>query len=166
MRAVVGGEYGRVNRVGSGDGLRLGDERAFGAIAHRHADLEYAVGAFCGEVQISLAVALCRIRCPHLPLRPGHIAHMQHLPEVFHRRTWMRHAQHVVVGHVEMRAVVAEGHAGIEVVRGIDIQRTVEYMCGRVGGVEVGDQRCGNGGARQRLQISGLQFIGHARTCA
>jgi hypothetical protein len=49
--------------------------------------------------------------------------------------------QDVAVPHVEVIPLVVLGDPGLDVVRGIDVEPAVEYVCSRVGGEHVGDDR-------------------------
>ncbi len=151
--AVVVVEHRRVDRIGARDGLGFGDERTFGVVGGRHADAEQAIGLLGREVQVIAALPAGGVRRPHLPVRPGHVAHMQGDAAVDRRALGRIHPQHVIVLHDEMAAVVVEGRAAIDVVGRIEVQAPVEHVRGRVGGIEAGDQRRGNRAGGQAFQF-------------
>ena len=154
-------EHRRIDRIAAFDRLRLGHEGTGRVLADGDADLEDAVRALGREVQVVLAVLAGGIRRPHLALGPGHVLHVEGDAVVHGLRAGMLEREDVVVLHREMVAVVVEGDAGLDVVRGIDVDPAVEDVGGRVGGIDVRDERSGDGARLQLLYAFGVDDFGH-----
>ena len=78
---------------------------------------------------------------------------MQRRAAVHHFTVRGVHAQDVVIDHPEMAALVVERRACIDVVRGIDVQPPLEHVRRWIGGVDVRDQRLGDGAGGEVLQV-------------
>ena len=70
---------------------------------------------------------------------------------VGHRASDRVHRKHVIVAHGEVAAEIVGAHAGVDVVRRIDEDLSVEDVRGWVGGVDVLDERL-----REELRRVGL----------
>ena len=76
---------------------------------------------------------------------------------VGHRTSDRVHRKHVIVAHGEVAAEIVGAHAGVDVVRRIDEDLSVEDVRGRVGGVEIPDE-----GLREELRRVGfLRLLGN-----
>ena len=125
-----------------------------GLVADGDADPEDVLLVLGREVEEVLAVLLGRVRRPHLPARPRHVRDVERDAVVGDLAADRVHRQHVVVAHREVAAEVVLRHAGLEVVRGVDVDPALEHVSRRVRGVDVADQRL-----RQELRRVGLRAL-------
>ena len=111
------------------------------AVNKGDAKMEDSVVVLGREDEVVAAVLLHHIVVPHLLLGPGHLVNIENDTMIgdrgFERIAGKR--EHVVVAHLEVSAVVIEGCACFDVVRGIDVQLVVKHVDRRIGHVITGE---------------------------
>ena len=157
--AIIIGEDGGIDRIAALDRLRLRLERPHRILRRCNADAEHAFLVLGREVEIISAILTRGVGCPHLAIRPRHILDVQrHWPDRY-RPADLVHRQHAIVAHLEMAAKIILGGWSVDIVAGVNIDFAIPDMGGRVGGIDVLDQRlgqifrsvCGIGGWRLRI---------------
>lgn len=142
--AVVVDEGGRVDAVGTLNGLRVRGEGPLGAGALRDADAEDTVLVAGGEVEVVLAVLGGGVGGPELLGDPGDVLGAEDDAVVCHGAgggVEGGEGEDVVVGHVVLVAIVVVLGAGVTVVGWVDVDTAVEDVGRGVGCEGAGDER-------------------------
>ena len=139
--AVVVHERARVDAEAAGDALGFGLERAFRDLAGGNAEAEIAVLVAGGEHEVVGVVLERDVRRPHLRADPRDIVLGQRHAAVDRIGGLVVHAEHVVILHLVLVAVVVVLAVVRDVVGRVDVELVVEHVGGRVRGENVGDER-------------------------
>lgn len=140
--AIVIDEAGWVDTEAALDGLRVGGEWALGLVSDGDTDAENALLVTSGEVEVVFAVFCRAVWCPELLRDPGNILGLKHNPVICHLagRGEAVDTEDMVVGHIILVAIVIELDVSLAIVRGIDVDLSVEDMSRGVSGVSGGDE--------------------------
>lgn len=123
------------------DRLRLRRERPGRGVCDGDADAEDAFLVARREVEVVLPVLGGGVGRPQLLGHPGHVGGLEGDAVVSRGSAGGVQREDVVVVHVVLVAIVVELDVGLPVVRGVDVELSLEDVGGRVRGVDVGDER-------------------------
>ena len=142
-----------VDAVGALDRFGLCLERTGRLVGNCGANPEDVLLVLHGKIQVVLPALLGRVRRPHLPACPRHILDIERDAVIGDRTTDRVHREHMVVAHGEVAAEIIRRNAGVDVVRGVDVDLAVEDVGRRIGGVDLRDQWLGQ-------ELRRIQFLG------
>src|SRR5690606_38513694 len=127
--AIIIFKYSRIHAVAVFNRLLFRNKRAFRIFTGCYANAENIFFVFYREVEVVGIVGKSGIGCPHLPASPGYILDVKCNTMIGNFPTNLIHRKYMVIAHIEMRPKIIFWYAGFNIMRWVDVNFSIEYVC-------------------------------------